>query len=85
MKQNVNPGVVIGVIVVGVLLLAFIAWRAFVGSSSTPAASAVSAGTARVNPITGGASSSDMTDPRMAAREEQMKKIDANRQMHQPR
>lgn len=84
MKQNVSPGVVIGVIVVGILLISFIGWRVFHGSS-TSAASAVSAGTTRVNPITGGASESDAADPRMAARMEQMKKIEANRQMHQPR
>ncbi len=52
MKQTVSPGVVIGVILAGVLVLAFIGYRVFNAPTITPAVEA-SQPVAGANPITG--------------------------------
>jgi hypothetical protein len=52
MKQSVSPGVFVGVILVGILVLAFIGYRVMNAPTITPAAEA-STPSGAPNPITG--------------------------------
>ena len=84
MKQKVSPGVMIGVIVIGVILIAVVAWRALRGPS-VPVAADTGSAAGKTNPMTGGMSANDAPSPKMAEREAQMKKIEANMKMHSAR